>query len=142
MASGLSASAGVAAGTTSDTSTSPGAAAVAPAPVPSAATVAAPQAASRAADGTFNGQTVNTRYGTIQVNAVISGGKITDVVAVKLTDQGRQSVSISTQAAPMVRSEVLAAQSAKVSNIGGATYTTQGYLQSLQSALDAAGFTG
>ena len=101
-----------------------------------------PVSAPVAADGTFNGQTVNTRYGTIQVNAVISGGKIADVIAVKLTDQGRQSVSISTQAAPMVRSEVLAAQSAKVSNIGGATYTTQGYLQSLQSALDAAGFTG
>lgn len=119
---------------------------VAPAPAPTPATAAAPKAAPAAAstgtDGTFNGQTVTTRYGTIQVNAVISGGKITDVVAVKLTDQGRQSVSISTQAAPMVRSEVLAAQSAKVSNIGGATYTTQGYLQSLQSALDAASFTG
>jgi uncharacterized protein with FMN-binding domain len=41
-----------------------------------------------------------------------------------------------------VRSEVLTAQSARVSNISGATYTTQAYLQSLQSALDAAGFTG
>ena len=145
VASGTTASAGTAAGTTtagnaagtgttgttSNTSASPSAAA--PAPAPAAGTVA---------DGTYNGQTVNTRFGTVQVNAVISGGVITDVVAVKLTDQGRQSVMISNQAAPMIRQEVLSAQSAKVSNIGGATYTTQGYLMSLQSALDAAGFTG
>jgi uncharacterized protein with FMN-binding domain len=94
------------------------------------------------ADGTYSGQTVRTRYGTVQVNAVIAGGQLTDVVAVKLTDNGRQSVVISNQAAPMLRQEVLSAQSARVSNIGGATYTTQGYLTSLQSALDAAGFTG
>ena len=117
-------------GTTSNTSNSPSAAAPAPA------------AGGAVADGTYNGQTFNTRYGTVQVNAVFAGGKITDVVAVKLTDQGRQSVSISNQAAPMIRREVLSAQSAKVSNIGGATYTSQGYLASLQSALDAAGFTG
>jgi uncharacterized protein with FMN-binding domain len=94
------------------------------------------------ADGTYSGQTVRTRYGTVQVNAVIAGGQLSDVVAVKLTDNGRQSVVISSQAAPMLREEVLSAQSARVSNIGGATYTTQGYLTSLQSALDAAGFTG
>jgi uncharacterized protein with FMN-binding domain len=107
-------------------------------------TPAAPPApgSGTSADGTYSGQTVRTRYGTVQVNAVIAGGKLTDVVAVKLTDNGRQSVAISTQAAPMLRQEVLSAQSSKVSNIGGATYTTQGYLTSLQSALDAAGFTG
>jgi hypothetical protein len=61
---------------------------------------------------------------------------------VKLTDSDRQSAAISAQVAPMVHDEVLAAQSAHVSNISGGTYTTQGYLQSLQAALDAAGFTG
>lgn len=108
----------------------------------SASTTSGTTTAGNAADGTYSGQTVSTRFGTVQVNAVISGGQITDVVAVKLTDFGRQSVSISNQAAPMLRQEVLSAQSAKVSNIGGATYTTQGYLMSLQSALDAAAFTG
>ena len=83
-----------------------------------------------------------TRFGTIQVQAVISGGQITDVIAVKLTDADRKSIQISQQVAPMLRSEVLTAQSAKVANISGGTYTTQGYIQSLQSALDAAGFTG
>ena len=94
------------------------------------------------ADGTYDGSVVNTRFGTVQVQAVISGGKITDVIAVKLTDADRKSIQISQQVAPMVRSEVLTAQSAKVANISGGTYTTQAYLQSLQSALDAAGFTG
>ena len=98
--------------------------------------------ASGPADGTYDGSVVNTRFGTVQVQAVISGGKITDVIAVKLTDADRKSIQISQQVAPMVRSEVLTAQSAKVANISGGTYTTQAYLQSLQSALDAAGFTG
>ena len=98
--------------------------------------------ASGPADGTYDGSVVNTRFGTVQVQAVISGGKITDVIAVKLTDADRKSIQISQQVAPMVRSEVLTAQSAHVANISGGTYTTQAYLQSLQSALDAAGFTG
>ena len=98
--------------------------------------------ASGPADGTYDGSIVNTRFGTVQVQAVISGGKITDVIAVKLTDADRKSIQISQQVAPMVRSEVLTAQSAHVANISGGTYTTQAYLQSLQSALDAAGFTG
>lgn len=103
--------------------------------------VAAP-VATGPADGTYDGSVVNTRFGTVQVQAVISGGQITDVIAVKLTDADRKSVQISQQVAPMLRSEVLTAQSAKVANISGGTYTTNGYLQSLQSALDAAGFTG
>jgi uncharacterized protein with FMN-binding domain len=94
------------------------------------------------ADGTYDGSVVNTRFGTVQVQAVISGGNITDVIAVKLTDADRKSVQISQQVAPLLRSEVLTAQSAKVANISGGTYTTRGYLQSLQAALDAAGFTG
>lgn len=116
---------------TSTTDTSAAAPAAATAPV-----------ASGPADGTYDGSVVNTRFGTVQVQAVISGGKITDVIAVKLTDADRKSIAISQQVAPMVRSEVLTAQSAHVANISGGTYTTQAYLQSLQSALDAAGFTG
>ena len=131
-ASGTTSAASSTSGTSSNTTdTSSQAATTAPAP-----------ATSGAKDGTFDGSVVNTRFGTVQVQAVITGGKITDVIAVKLTDAGRQSVAISQQVAPMVRSEVLTAQSAKVANISGGTYTTQAYLQSLQSALDAAGFTG
>jgi uncharacterized protein with FMN-binding domain len=121
------------------------AAATAAAPATEASAAAAPAVAAGtagAADGTYNGSTVRTGYGTVQVAVTIAGGKISDVTALKLTDQSDRSVSISAQAAPMLRSEVLSAQSAKVNSIGGATYTSGGYLKSLQSALDSANFTG
>jgi uncharacterized protein with FMN-binding domain len=91
------------------------------------------------ADGTYDGDTVTTRYGDVQVQVTISGGSITEVSALQLTDKERKSVQISNRAAPMLRSEVLASQSADVSTIGGATYTSDAYLTSLQSALDQAG---
>jgi len=89
-------------------------------------------------DGTYTGTSEQTRYGNVQVAAVISGGRITDVKALQLTDREQRSVQISNYAAPILRQEVLASQSATVSNVGGATYTTDGYLSSLQSALDQA----
>ncbi|HEY8701499.1 MAG TPA: FMN-binding protein [Arthrobacter sp.] len=98
--------------------------------------------ATGAKDGTFDGRQIKTPYGTMQVRATIAGGKITDVVPLKLTDVGSLSGSIDRQAVPMLRSEVLSSQSAKVDTVGGATYTSQGYLSSLQAALDAANFKG
>ncbi|MGO4583731.1 FMN-binding protein [Arthrobacter sp. 2RAF6] len=97
-------------------------------------------AAGGAKDGTFDGSQIQTRYGTVQVQAVISGGKITDVVPLQLTDVGSLSGEIDQQAVPMLKSEVLSSQSANVDTVGGATYTSQGYLNSLQAALDAANF--
>ncbi|MBN9607182.1 MAG: FMN-binding protein [Actinomycetales bacterium] len=76
----------------------------------------------------------------MQVQVTISGGQITDVTALQITGPERRSVQISNAAVPMLRQEVLSAQSANVSMIGGATYTSAGYLRSLQSALDQAGF--
>jgi uncharacterized protein with FMN-binding domain len=110
------------------------AAAPAPAPAP-----AAPAPAARPT-GTFSGSTVQTRYGPVRVSVTIANGTITEVTALQLTNDGGRSVAISAQAAPMLRSEVLTAQSAAVQNISGATYTSSGYLTSLQAALDTAGF--
>ena len=93
-----------------------------------------------AADGTYAGTTVSTRFGDVQVQVTISGGSITDVTALQLTDHDGRSVSISNRAAPILRDEVLQAQTASVSMVSGATYTSAAYLQSLQAALDAAGF--
>ena len=90
-------------------------------------------------DGTYTGTSVSTRFGDVQVEVTIGGGQITDVTALELTDKEQKSVSISDRAAPLLRSEVLAAQSADVSTISGATYTSDAYLSSLQSALDQAG---
>jgi uncharacterized protein with FMN-binding domain len=89
-------------------------------------------------DGTYTGTSEQTRFGNVQVKVTISGGKITDVTAVQLTDREQRSVQISNYAAPILRQEVIASQSASVSNVNGATYTTEGYLASVQSALDQA----
>jgi uncharacterized protein with FMN-binding domain len=75
----------------------------------------------------------------MQVEIVVSEGKITDVKTLRETNQGGRSVQISNYAVPILRKEVLAAQSANVDSVGGATYTSDGYLSSLQSGLDKAG---
>ncbi|GGK88382.1 hypothetical protein GCM10007382_05300 [Salinibacterium xinjiangense] len=108
--------------------------AAAPAPA-----VAAP-AATSPADGTYTGASVSTRFGNVQVAVTLTGDRITDVTPLLLTNAGAHSVQISNRAAPIVHDEVIASQSAKVSNVGGATYTTHAYLASVQSALDQAGF--
>jgi len=99
------------------------------------ATTSAPAAPS----GTFVGSSTSTRFGSVQVQITVAAGAITDVTALKLTDADGRSVQISNRAAPVLRQEVLAAQSARVSTVSGATYTSEAYLTSLQSALDQAG---
>lgn len=136
------------AGTTAPTTTSasPGAAASGanPAPAPGAAATTpsptAPAAApSSTADGTYTGAVESTRFGDVQVQITVSGGAITDVTALHLTDHDGRSVSISNRAAPILRGEVIAAQSSQVQTVSGATYTTDAYLSSVQSAIDQAG---
>ena len=90
------------------------------------------------ASGHVLGAPVDTQYGVVQVKVSFTGKQITDVRAVHLTDSSSTSVSISAQAAPVLRQEALAAQSAQIDMVSGATYTSQGYQQSLQSAIDAA----
>lgn len=89
-------------------------------------------------DGTYTGTAVQTRYGVIQVQATVSGGKITSVTTPQLQAFDSRSQYINSQAVPMLKEEVLSAQSAQVDMISGATYTSEGYLTSLQAALDKA----
>lgn len=89
--------------------------------------------------GQITGSTVGTPFGNVQVKVTLQGGKITDVQTLQTPNSHFRSSQISKAAAPMLRSEVLAAQSAQVDTISGATYTSMGYLQSLQSALDQVG---
>lgn len=103
----------------------------------SSGTGAAPNAA---ISGTYKGSSVSTRFGSVQVQVTIAKGVITEITPLQLTDRDQRSVFISSRAAPVLRSEVLAAQSANVQTIGGATYTCEGYLSSLQAALDSAHF--
>jgi uncharacterized protein with FMN-binding domain len=89
-------------------------------------------------DGTYTGDAAQTQYGPVQVRVTVSGGRLTDVEAVQLTDRDGRSVAISQQAAPVLRQEALQAQSASIQAVSGATYTSEGYVTSLQSALDQA----
>ena len=91
-----------------------------------------------ARSGRFAGTVVRTRYGPVQVEAVLAAGKLTDVVVLQETDGGR-SRDIDTFALPILRTEALKAQGADIDVVSGATYTSAGYARSLQAALDASG---
>ncbi|AOX67188.1 FMN-binding protein [Curtobacterium sp. BH-2-1-1] len=91
------------------------------------------------ATGTFTGDTTQTRYGPVQVQITVANGTITDVTALQLTNSDGRSVQISQQAAPILRQEALQAQSAQIQSVSGATFTSEGYTTSLQSAIDKAG---
>jgi uncharacterized protein with FMN-binding domain len=88
-------------------------------------------------DGTFTGGGAAERYGTITVTVTVSGGRLTDAQAT-CTGCGGTSRAISGNAFPTLRQETLVAQSARISTVSGATYTSGAYRASLQSALDTA----
>ncbi|WP_250282989.1 MULTISPECIES: FMN-binding protein [unclassified Frankia] len=88
---------------------------------------------------TVTGDAVRTRYGFVQVQVVLSGKTITDVVALRLPDRERRDIEINNWAVPILRQEVLDVQSARIDTVSGASYTSDGYAQSVQSALDRAG---
>jgi uncharacterized protein with FMN-binding domain len=102
---------------------------------PPAKTSSAPSSAK-----TATGDAVSTRYGNVQLKVTVSGGKITDVQALQVPQSDGKSVEISNFAVPQLRQSALTKQSANVDAVSGATYTSAGYKQALQSALDKAGF--
>src|SRR5581483_1774935 len=89
---------------------------------------------------TVDGPVIDTRYGPVQVELVVSGGRITEVKTPEYPNEARRSQLINEQALPMLHDEVIQAQSASIDTISGATYTSDAYEQSLQAALDSAGF--
>ena len=90
---------------------------------------------------TVTGSTISTRFGDVAVQITIDSGQITDVQAVALPT-GRHSGEISDWSAPILASEVLQAQSANIDIVSGATYTTEAYAESVQSAIDQAAQSG
>jgi len=86
-------------------------------------------------DGQYTGDIVDAYYGNVQVKAIISGGKITDIQFLDYPRDRQQSNYINSQATPMLRTEAIQAQSANVDIISGATATSQAFIQSLGSAL-------
>jgi uncharacterized protein with FMN-binding domain len=93
-------------------------------------------AAAQAATRTVTGSVANTQYGPMQVRVTLAGTKITEVTVLQRTDDGSESDQIDANAIPKLTSETLAAQSAHIDAVSGASYTSSGYIQSLQSALD------
>ena len=85
---------------------------------------------------TVTGDSVDTAYGPVQVKVTFEGTKITAIDAVQYPTESGRDQEINAQAIPMLRQEALASQSAKIDSISGATYTSEGYIQSLQSAID------
>jgi uncharacterized protein with FMN-binding domain len=87
----------------------------------------------------YNGDAVDTPYGIVQVAVTVSGTHIDKVAFVRLDAFDGRSQEINSQAAPILLQETISAQSAQIDTVSGATYTSDGYVQSLQSALDKAG---
>ena len=87
---------------------------------------------------TITGGAVNTVWGPVQVKVTLNGSKITAVDVVQEPDGNPRDQEINAQAIPILTQEALAAQSAKIDAVSGASYTSEGYIGSLQSALDAA----
>ena len=109
-----------------------------PSASPSPSTTTTQQNTSGLADGTYTGDAVRTRYGNVQVQITVSGGVITEVQVPQYPNSNREDQQINARALPVLISETTSAQSASIRMVSGATYTSQGYTQSLQSALDQA----
>ena len=103
--------------------------------------VAAPAAGSGTGvtAGTFTGESTSTEWGDVQVVITVADGRITDVQVPEYPDGNRKDQQINARALPVLTKETLAAQSADIDMVSGATVTSEGYLTSLQSALDQAG---
>jgi uncharacterized protein with FMN-binding domain len=104
------------------------------APAPQAA---APQAAAPA-NGTFTGSPARTQYGPVQVQITVNNGKVTSAVGQQAATDGRSQM-IASVAIPRLEQQAVAAQSANINGVSGASYTSGGFAKSLQSALKQAG---
>jgi len=89
-------------------------------------------------EGIFLGPSIPNRYGTVQVQVAMTAGTVVDVRAVQLPGGDGTSQQISQQAGPRLKHQALTAQTGSIDGVSGATYTSDGYRQSLQAALDHA----
>lgn len=108
---------------------------------PSTSTTSATPAAttsSAASSGTYTGTAINTQYGNVQVRITVANGKVTASEAIQYPNRDHKDQEINSYAIPILSSEAVTAQSASIDAVSGATFTSQAYKQSLQSALDQA----
>ncbi len=105
-------------------------------PAPVSATAAA--SGSGYKDGTYTGPSIDVNWGYVQVQATINGGRLSAVQFLEYPNERRTSVSINSVAIPELQQEAIQAQSANVDIITGATLTSEGFQESLNSALSQA----
>jgi uncharacterized protein with FMN-binding domain len=110
---------------------------------PAALSTPAPESGGTATAGagtkTVTGDAAETRYGPVQVQVTVTNGAVTAVTAVDYPQDNPRDSEINSYAIPQLDQEATAAKSASIDFVSGATYTSEGYVQSLQSALDKAG---
>lgn len=108
-------------------------------PTPAAPTATAPTTTQPTV---VDGGVFHNKWGDVQVEATFVGGQLVDVTALRSPDDRGQSVRINDVALPRLTTEALSAQTAAVHTVSGATYTSDGYRKSLQSAIDVARAAG
>lgn len=93
---------------------------------------------SRPGPAVYTGGVTDTQWGPVQVQITVQGGKITQSHAVQYPQNNQRDLTINSYALPILDQEAVQQQSASIDTISGATVTSDGYLQSLQSAIDQA----
>jgi len=91
------------------------------------------------ASKTYTGSAADTRYGPVQVQITVKSGNVVSASAVDYPNNDPRDAQINGYAIPVLNSEAASAGSSSISMVSGATYTSEGYIASLQSALDQAG---
>ncbi|MFE4873575.1 FMN-binding protein [Streptomyces sp. NPDC056682] len=104
---------------------------------PSGATPAPTATGTRTGD--FTGDVIDTRYGPVQVSVTLAAGRLTAVHVLQVPSESGRDQEIAARAVPRLTQEALGAQNAQIDAVSGASYTSEGYIQSLQSALDKGG---
>jgi uncharacterized protein with FMN-binding domain len=123
---------------TNNNTNTPTSAPAASAPVPTVGNTVAPTNSGMYKDGVYTGSQADAFYGTVQVQATVSGGRLTDVRFLQYPNDRRTSQMINSQAMGMLKNEAIQAQNANVDTVSGATDTSMAFIQSLSSALQNA----
>jgi uncharacterized protein with FMN-binding domain len=124
--------------TSLDSSASTPAAATAPQTPGSDSSSSSSSASSSSGTKTYTGEVADTRWGPVQVEITVTNGKITAAKPTQVPSDNPRDQEINSYAVPVLDQEAVQAQSAQIDAVSGATVTSDGYIQSLQSAIDQA----
>ena len=121
--------------TPSETPSSAASATPATAATPTATPKPTPVPTNQPANGSFTGADIQTQFGDVQVRITVTGGRITDVSALQMPTDRARSAEITQYVTPLLRSEVIQAQSPRIDVISGASFTSEAYAESVNDAM-------